>query len=447
MAPFMDGTAESVPSDKPKPSGIHVLIVGAGFAGITAAIECVRHGHTAQILESYKSTNVQLGDIISFGSNSSRIFKRWPGIPEKLDPICHRSEKLEYRYWNGEHIYTQYWGTEEENFGKRYNGHRGEIHKIIYDYAIELGIDVKLGQKVSEYFETDTEVGVVSNGERILANVVLGADGVRSKARTLVLGYNDDPKPSGYAIYRAWMDSTELAKNDLTKDLVINGDSHTGWLGPDIHFLAASIKNGKEFSWVFTHKDERNVNEGWAEPGNHEDACKLLAGWAPEVHAIVRMTPPERLVDWKLVYRDPLPTWVSPKGKIALIGDAAHPFLPTSIQGASQAMEDGSCIAVCLELAGKEHVGDALRAYEKIRYERVRLTQKTGETSEWQYQPTPWRRTDYSVARDAWHKADFTKLKENPDAIKLKREEWVLNHDAEAHAYKMYPEVVKELRR
>ncbi len=54
--------------------------------------------------------------------------------------------------------------------------------------------------------------------------------------------------------------------------------------------------------------------------------------------------------------------------------------------------------------------------------------------------------TDSFAARDAWHKADFTKLKENPDAIKLKREEWVLNHDAEAHAYKMYPEVVKELR-
>ena len=103
---------------------------------------------------------------------------------------------------------------------------------------------------------------------------------------------------------------------DLTKDLV-NGDTHTGWLGPDIHFLAASIKGGKEFSWVFTHKDERDVDEGWSEPGNHEDACKILEGWAPAVHAIVRMTPPNKLVDWKLVYRDPLPTWVSPKHRIA----------------------------------------------------------------------------------------------------------------------------------
>ncbi|KAK3671319.1 hypothetical protein LTR78_008779 [Recurvomyces mirabilis] len=428
MAPFMDG--DGVPaSEKPKRTGIHVVIVGAGFAGITAAIECVRHGHTAQILESYKNTNVQLGDIISFGSNSSRIFGRWPGVPKKLDPICHKSDKLEYRYWNGEHIYTQYWGSEQQNFGERYNGHRGEIHKIIFDHAVEQGVDIKLGQQVTEFFETDTEAGVISNGERIVADVVLGADGVRSKARQLVLGYDDKPKASGYAIYRAWMDSSELAKNDLTKDLV-NGDTHTGWLGPDIHFLAASIKGGKEFSWVFTHKDERDVQEGWSEPGNHEDACKILEGWAPEVHTIVRMTPPDKLVDWKLVYRDPLPTWVSPKGRIALIGDAAHPFLPTSIQGASQAMEDGATVAVCLERAGKEHIEDALPTYEKIRYERVKAVQKTGETT-----------------RDAWHKADFSKLKENPEAIKLKREEWVLNHDAETHAYNVYDEAVKSTER
>lgn len=63
----------------------------------------------------------------------------------------------------------------------------------------------------------------------------------------------DKPKSSGYAIYRAWMDSTELAKDPLTAPLV-QGDTHTGWLGPDIHFLAASIKGGKDFSWVFTHK-------------------------------------------------------------------------------------------------------------------------------------------------------------------------------------------------
>lgn len=109
------------------------------------------------------------------------------------------------------------------------SSHRGEIHKIIFDHAINQGVDIRLGQQVTEYFENDKEAGVISNGERIVGDVVLGADGVRSKARQLVLGYDDKPKPSGYAIYRAWMSSEELAKNDLTKDLVIHGDTHTGW--------------------------------------------------------------------------------------------------------------------------------------------------------------------------------------------------------------------------
>jgi 2-polyprenyl-6-methoxyphenol hydroxylase-like FAD-dependent oxidoreductase len=151
--------------------------------------------------------------------------------------------------------------------------------------------------------------------------------------------------------------------------------------------------------------------------------------WAPIVHAIIRATPQDKLVDWKLVYRDPLPTWISPKARIALLGDAAHPFLPTSIQGASQAMEDGVTLAVCLELAGKVNVPDAVRAYEKIRYDRVRAAQKTGETT-----------------RDKWHKTDFDRVRANPASIKLPREKWLLDHDAEAHAYAMYADTVASLQ-
>jgi 2-polyprenyl-6-methoxyphenol hydroxylase-like FAD-dependent oxidoreductase len=148
------------------------------------------------------------------------------------------------------------------------------------------------------------------------------------------------------------------------------------------------------------------------------------------VQEIVKATPTDYLVDWKLVYRDPLPTWISPKQRIALIGDAAHPFLPTSIQGASQSMEDGVTLAICLERSGKSNVPEALRAYERIRYDRVLKAQKTGETT-----------------RNKWHKADFENLKENPEAVKLQREEWLLNFDSERHAYEVYDGVVEEMRR
>ena len=235
-------------------SGIKVIIVGAGFAGLTAAIECHRKGHTALVLESFSELKI-LGDIISFGSNAGRIFARWKGVPEQLEPICIKTEGLHYRSYDGDYLFYQKWDPREaEEFGPKFNGHRGEIHEIVYKYALSLGIEIRLGQKVTEYFESESEASVVSNGERLLADVVLGADGVRSKARALVLGYDDKPKSSGYAIYRAWFDSKAIMDNPRTKFMVENGDMHCGWLGPDIHFLAASIKDGKDFSWVCTHK-------------------------------------------------------------------------------------------------------------------------------------------------------------------------------------------------
>jgi len=286
-----------------------------------------------------------------------------------------------------------------------------------------LGIGIKLGAKVVDYFETEEEAGVVTaDGERFVGDVVLAADGVRSTGRTIVLGYEDKPKASGYAIYRAWFDSAEIAKDPDTKWLVENGDKHCAWLGPDIHFIAASIKNGKDFSWVCTHKDDADVEESWQAYAPVSDALKVLEGWDPVVHKLVNATP--SLVDWKLVYRDPLPTWVSPKSRIALIGDAAHPFLPTSIQGASQSMEDGVTIAVCLERAGKAKAPLALKAFESIRYERVKATQKTGETT-----------------RNQWHKADWDEVRKNPESMKLKREPWILDHDAESFAEKKFQEV------
>jgi 2-polyprenyl-6-methoxyphenol hydroxylase-like FAD-dependent oxidoreductase len=145
-----------------------------------------------------------------------------------------------------------------------------------------------------------------------------------------------------------------------------------------------------------------------------------LEGWHPAVQKILKATP-DPIIDWKLVYREPLPTWVSPKQRIALIGDAAHPFLPTSIQGASQAMEDGTTIAVCLSIAGKSKIQEAIAVFEALRYERVKAAQKTGEET-----------------RDMWHKANWDEVKKNPGSIQLKRQAWLLNFDAEEYAENHY---------
>ncbi|KAL1842827.1 hypothetical protein VTK73DRAFT_3021 [Phialemonium thermophilum] len=87
------------------PSGIRVLVVGAGFGGLTAAIECHRKGHDVTVLEKVSELR-PLGDIISFGQNSSRIFARWPGVLDAMEPLIHRSEATVYHDWHGRYVTT-----------------------------------------------------------------------------------------------------------------------------------------------------------------------------------------------------------------------------------------------------------------------------------------------------------------------------------------------------
>ena len=117
-----------------------------------------------------------------------------------------------------------------------------------------------------------------------------------------------------------------------------------------------------------------------------------------------------------------------------MLGDAAHPFLPTSIQGCSQAIEDGVALATLLSLSHFDHcvpspdkIPTALRAYERLRYERVKSAQKLGKQ-----------------VRDMWHKADWNKVRQNPGSIKLPREDWLLKHDSEKFIRRMWRRVLAE---
>ncbi|KAK7419276.1 hypothetical protein QQX98_003428 [Neonectria punicea] len=410
-------------------SGIKVIVVGAGFGGLTAAIECHRQGHNVEIYESFPELKV-LGDIISFGSNAGRIFHRWGDgdVVARLRPLCIDIQDYGFRIhkWDtGEVVYHQKRKPPRPE-APVLNGHRGELHQVLFNYARDdLGIPIHLGQRVLEYFEDENAAGIVlKDGQKILGDVVIAADGVRSKARELVLGYVDKPKSSGYAVWRAWFSNDDMIADPRTKEFCQHGDTFNGWIGPDVHFLFSTIKGGKDCCWVLTHKDDHDIDESWSFPGKLEEVFEVLKDWDPVCKAIVEKTP--SLVDWKLVYRDPLPTWISKKGRISLLGDAAHPFLPTSAQGATQAMEDGVSIAVCLRRAGKDHIPAALATHQEIRYDRVKAVQKTGEST-----------------RDLWHKTNWSEVKENPESIGFPREDWIHQFDTEKHAEETFEDIFK----
>lgn len=238
------------------PTGIKVIIVGAGFGGLTAAIECHLNGHDVVLLEAVRELK-PYGDIISFGNNAGRIFGHWSKgymLKEFLGRLFY------YPYFS----IRKYDGTEIAKQGPppripdapNFSAHRGELHLSVYHYAKDvLGIDIRLDARVVKYWEDEKGAGVeTANGEKFEGDVVIGSDGVKSKARELVLGYYDKPHSSGYACFRAWFPGAPLLDDPLTKEFVDYGDTFTGWVGPHVHFLCDVTKGGRECSFFLTHK-------------------------------------------------------------------------------------------------------------------------------------------------------------------------------------------------
>lgn len=167
------------------------------------------------------------------------------------------------------------------------------------------------------------------------------------------------------------------------------------------------------------------IRESWFQEGDLEDVARVTATVDPRIRAAVAKTP--SCLDWKICYRDPLPTWVSARShRIALLGDSCHPHLPTSAQGASQATESAAVLAVCLKLAGKNGIPLATRTYEKLRFARTRASQINGED-----------------LRDRWHNAlkdvdDGVEI--DPESLKI-RNRWLYAFDAEADTLERWEEV------
>lgn len=309
-----------------------------------------------------------------------------------------------------------------------YIGHRGDYHQAFFDRVEELGVPIHMGTEVTGWDEWAPSV-TLETGETVHADLVIGADGIKSACRELVLGIQDKPKSSGYACYRAYCDG-DLIKADPVANILVAADQMSIWIGPDLHIVCNTTHDGKHFNCIWTHKDDKEIEQKWSRPGDLDEGIKLVENWDPTIVRALKRLP--GCLDWQIAYRAPLQTWISKSGKVALIGDAAHPHLPTSAQGASQAVEDAACLAICLELAGKGNVRLATLTYERLRYARVLKTQKTGEDT-----------------RIKWHTA-LAKMEANeyiePESVHM-RNQWIYPHDAEADTRARFHDVAAQIQK
>ncbi|XXH02586.1 hypothetical protein Hte_008964 [Hypoxylon texense] len=402
---------------------IKAIVIGAGLGGCACALALKHHGHDVVVYERLKAFR-RLGDSLGLGENALKLLERWGGaaLYRRLTSIGNQAPDMQIRRWRDGKVLAQQPLMDMAG----YIGHRGDYHEAFIDAVRDAGIAIRMGREVVAYDEARPGV-VFADGEEETADIVVGADGIKSRARELVLGFEDAPKSSGYSCYRAYFPGKHLREIPLCREFV-DHDCVNIWIGEDTHLIQNTLRDGDEFNWIVTrklsHETDMVIKESWFQEGNMDEVKKSLQGLDPRIYAAVETT--ESCLDWKICYRDPLPTWISKSHKIALLGDSCHPHLPTSAQGASQATESAGVLAVCLKLAGKDNIPLATRCYEKLRFPRTRASQTNGED-----------------LRDRWHNAlknvaDGVEI--DPESIKM-RNRWLYAFDAEADTIQHWDEV------
>ncbi|KAF1962285.1 FAD/NAD(P)-binding domain-containing protein, partial [Byssothecium circinans] len=405
---------QALPSPHNPP--LTAIVIGAGLGGCAAALALHHHGHNVLCVLDKVREFGRLGDSLGLGENAFKLLAKWGCEVNDIIRIGNQAPNMTIRRWrDGKELAIQ---PLMDMAG--YIGHRGDYHDVFLEWVRRRGINIRMGSEVVGYEDVDPKAGVqLKSGEVLRADIIIAADGIKSLARLLVLGMRDDPVSSGYACFRAFFKPTEEQRNDPMLNKYMQRDCVNFWIGPDLHVVQNTLRGGEEFNWILTHKDDGDVPESWFQPGDMDEVRRLIVDLDSDIRGIIQTT--EQCLDWKICYREPLSTWVSPRShRIALLGDSCHAHLPTSAQGASQAVESAGCLAVCLDsIPNVEDMKVATRVYEKLRFPRTRMSQTNGED-----------------LRDRWHGAlkSVDEEKEiDPEDVKI-RNAWLYAFDAETDA-------------
>lgn len=334
--------------------------------------------------------------------------------------------------------------------GEGYVVNRAEAIGIFFEYAQRLGVDLRFGANVTDYWEDEHHAGIVADGLRIEADCVIATDGIHSKAREAICGTAVTPKKTGSAIYRSGYSAEELSQNPAAEWLTKGKegkDQLYHFIGKDITFLVGTGRRGKDVYWgcmhkVYSHPNLRHirdtkslqslhdVSEAWLQVSDVTRALKHITSWEvkPRLEPIITSTPQGKCFDHLVLTMDPLPSWLSKKNRMILLGDAAHPFLPNTGQGANQSIEDGATVAICLKLAGKSGVTTGLRVAERLRYQRVANIQELGHQMLKALQNANW---------------EGESAEETPTMVT--RPAWICSHDCQQHANAEFHKVASML--
>ena len=337
----------------------NVVVIGGGIGGLFAANALIEQGLRVSVYEQASALG-EIGAGVYVTPNAVRQLER-----VGLGPAV---EKWGARVGAGS-CYFRHDGTwiapvqvaDASGWNANFGMHRADFVNFLAA-NLPVGI-VHTGHRAVGFEQTgDTARVKFANGTTVEADVVVAADGIHSELRPYVFAPSR-PVFHGTISYRGLIARERLLDWPM--------DRWQMWVGPSRHFLVFPVRHGTMVNYVGFVPADEEMKESWSAPGDPAVLRSAFEGWDPRIGTLLEQV--DKTFRWALYDREPLPTWT--KGRLTLLGDAAHPMLPHLGQGANQSIEDGMALATILAQVNTAAVPAALLAYERLRRERVAQVQ------------------------------------------------------------------------
>jgi salicylate hydroxylase len=338
-----------------------IAIVGGGLAGLAAANALRTCGMNPEVFE----TAPALGEIGAAVNASPQAVKalRAIGVGDRVAAVAYSSPGIYTRNMQtGEFLeFNDRYKAAERYGAPYYSFHRADLLD-----ALASGLDhgaIHLGHRLTGVEEQGDRVGLsFANGAQVEAEIVIAADGVRSVIRQALYG-DDNPSYTGQMVWRS------LLNGSVVPEDVLEPTGHIQWVGPGRHLIAYYIR-AKKFVNIVTQQDtDKWVEEGWSTRGDPDEMRASFPNSEPRLAKLLSLV--TDCSKWGLFTRPLTQNWG--RGRIQLIGDAAHAMLPNAGQGACQAFEDAYILARWLE--ARDPV-EAFAGFRRIRIPRVHGVQR-----------------------------------------------------------------------
>jgi salicylate hydroxylase len=344
------------------PSSCKIAIVGGGLAGLATANALKAFGMKAEVFETAPALG-EIGAAVNISPQATKALQA-AGVGDQVAAVGSTSPGIYTRNMQtGEFVEF----NDRLKAGERYGAPYYTFHRADLLDALASGLDrnaIHLGHRLTGLEERSDRTALkFAHGAEVEAETVIGADGVRSVVRQVLYGA-DNPTYTGQMVWRSLLNGSDVPRD------VLEPTGRIQWVGPGRHLLAYYIRNGKQVNIVTQEDTDKWVEEGWSTRGDPDEMRLSFPNPEPRLEKLLSLV--TECSKWGLFTRPLTQNWG--RGRIQLIGDAAHAMLPNAGQGACQAFEDAYVVARWLDAC--RDPAEAFANFRRVRIPRVHGVQR-----------------------------------------------------------------------